>query len=100
VLALDGDLDLVTAPALADAALELIEAGAQHVVIDAGSLSFCDSSGLSAFVRIANRLEPQGGKLAIAGPQPIVRRVLEVSGLTELFLVTDEVPAAVAALGE
>jgi anti-sigma B factor antagonist len=98
VLLLDGELDLLTAPELADLTLALIDDGARDVIIDAHRLSFCDSSGLTAFVRIANRIEPALGRLAIAGPQPVVRRVLEVSGLTELFLVVDEVPDAVAAL--
>jgi anti-anti-sigma factor len=98
VLVLDGELDLVTAPDLATVALALVDDGARDVIVDAHRLSFCDSSGLTAFVRVANRIEPAMGRLAIAGPQPVVRRVLEVSGLTELFLVVDEVPDALAAL--
>ncbi len=97
VLAIDGELDLVTAPLVANAATELVDAGERDIVIDARELSFCDSSGLTAFVRIANRLEPHG-RLAIAAPQPIVRRVLEVSGLVEAFVVADSVGEAMAEL--
>jgi anti-anti-sigma factor len=97
VLTIAGDLDLVTAPQLADAATVLVRAGARDLVVDAEHLDFCDSSGLTAFVRIARQLEPNG-RLAIAGAQPIVRRILEVSGLVEAFVVTDSVEAAVAAL--
>jgi anti-sigma B factor antagonist len=97
VLAVGGDLDLVTAPMLTDAARGLIDSGQRDVVVDAHDLGFCDSSGLTAFVRIANRLEPDG-RLAIASPQPIVRRVLEVSGLIEAFVVADSVADAVARL--
>src|SRR5215468_29655 len=97
VLAIDGELDLVTAPLLADAATALADEGEQNIVTDAHELSFCDSSGLTAFVRIANRLEPRG-RLAIAGPQPIVRRVLDVSGLVEAFVVADTIPDAIAGL--
>ena len=97
VLAINGELDLVTAPLLADAATALADEGEQDIVIDAHELTFCDSSGLTAFVRIANRLEPRG-RLAIAGAQPIVRRVLDVSGLVEAFVVTDTVTDAIASL--
>ena len=97
VLAVGGDLDLVTAPLLADAARGLIDAGQRDVVVDARELGFCDSSGLTAFVRIASRLEPNG-RLAIVSPQPIVRRVLEVSGLVEAFVVADSVADAVERL--
>jgi anti-sigma B factor antagonist len=97
VLAIAGDLDLVTAPQLAEAASALVEAGARDLVVDAAHLDFCDSSGLTAFVRIARQLEPSG-RLAIAGAQPIVRRILEVSGLVEAFVVADSVDDALAAL--
>jgi anti-sigma B factor antagonist len=93
VLAVEGDLDLVTAPSLADAAIGLAETGQDDIVIDASGLEFCDSSGLTAFVRIANHLAP-GGRLAVVAPQPIVLRVLDVSGLTEAFVVTDTVAGA------
>lgn len=98
VLAADGELDLVTAPQLADTAMTIIDDGARDIIIDVHDLTFCDSSGLSAFVRIANRLSTQSGRLALAGPSAMVRRVLEVSGLDEAFIVVDEVPAAEAAL--
>jgi anti-anti-sigma factor len=98
VLVVDGELDLATAPQLTSTAMALVDAGAGDVIVDARQLSFCDSSGLTAFVRIANRLEPSAGRLAIVGPQSIVRRVLEISGLVETFVVVDTVAEAVAAL--
>jgi anti-anti-sigma factor len=78
--------------------MALVDAGAGDVIVDARQLSFCDSSGLTAFVRIANRLEPAAGRLAIVGPQAIVRRVLEISGLMETLVVVDSVDDAIAAL--
>src|SRR3954447_26925485 len=98
VLILDGELDLATAPQLTSIAMALVDAGASSVIVDARLLSFCDSSGLTAFVRIVNRLQPAAGRLAVAGPQMIVRRVLEISGLVETLVVVDSVEDAVAAL--
>jgi anti-anti-sigma factor len=98
VLVLEGELDLATAPQLTSTAMALVDAGAGDVIVDARLLSFCDSSGLTAFVRIANRLEPVAGRLAIVGPQTIVRRVLEISGLVETLIVVDSVDDAVTAL--
>jgi anti-sigma B factor antagonist len=98
VIAVNGDLDLATAPELVGLGTSLIEAGATDVIVDAQGLAFCDSSGLSAFVQIANRLGTDSGRLAIARPNPMVRRVLEMSGLIDAFVVTDTVADAVAAL--
>jgi hypothetical protein len=40
-----------------------------------------DSSGLRILVEIANDLRPAGGRIAIINAQPIVLRVLELTGL-------------------
>ena len=98
VFALDGELDLATAPQLTTEVMALVELGAPDVIMDAGKLTFCDSSGLTVFVQVANRLAADGGRLAIAGPTPIVRQVLELSGLTGSLLVVDSVSDALAAL--
>ena len=88
VLALHGDLDVATAPALTTAAFAAVESAPRHIVVDARELDFCDSTGLAVFVRMAAQLKPYGLNLAVAGAQPIVRRILEVSGLDEAFVVT------------
>jgi anti-sigma B factor antagonist len=98
MLAVAGDLDMATAPSLTSAAMNLIAAGARDVIIDVHELAFCDSSGLAAFVQISSRVGPEGGRLAIAGPQSIVRRILEISGLDEAFLVVASVRDAIAEL--
>jgi anti-anti-sigma regulatory factor len=49
-------------------------------------------------VQISNGLGQRRGRLAIVGPTPIVRRVLEVSGLVDAFVVADSLAAAIAAL--
>jgi anti-sigma B factor antagonist len=91
VLVVTGELDMVTAPQLVGAALATNELEPRHVVIDARGIGFCDSSGLAAFVRIGNQLSSDGHQLGIAAARPIVRRVLEMSGLHEAFVVADTV---------
>jgi anti-sigma B factor antagonist len=94
VLAVGGDLDLNTAPELLQALIRLVDAGERAVVVDLAGVEFCDSSGLSVLVRVRNRLTGLGGSLALAGPTPIVQRVLEVSGLDEIFGTYPSVEAA------
>lgn len=51
------------------------------VVIDLSELTFMDSSGLGA-IHAARRLAiKDGGTLVVCRPQPIVLRVLELTGL-------------------
>ncbi|MBB5873442.1 anti-sigma B factor antagonist [Allocatelliglobosispora scoriae] len=95
ILAAAGDLDLTTAPQLTSAAVRLIETGTRDIIVDASRLEFCDSSGLSALLRIVGHLGPQGGRLAIVNPHPIVLRVLQLCGLDEAVLIADTVPSAI-----
>ena len=105
VIALDGELDLASAPDLADVAARKLAEGAAtavpiNLILDLSKLTFCDSAGLRVFVRYRGELDARGGRFVLAAPQPIVRRVLEVSGLVELFgcyPTVDEARAALAA---
>lgn len=85
VAVLGGELDLATAPELFDTVTERIAAGDRHVVLDLSGLTFCDSAGLSLFVRLQRQLDEVGGQMALAAPTPIVRRVLEVTGMADAF---------------
>src|SRR5215475_5376178 len=89
IVALDGELDLATATDLTTLAAELIRGGATNLIVDAERLGFCDSSGLRALVSLANELRPSGGRVAIAGAQPIVLRVLELTGLAGTVVIAD-----------
>jgi anti-anti-sigma factor len=85
VVALRGELDIATAPELAAALEERVAGGDLHIVFDLAELSFCDSAGLAAFVRFQRRLKELEGRFVIAAPMPAVKRVLEVTGLHDLF---------------
>jgi len=92
VIALDGELDLASAPDLAELAGELVRNGADNIIVDAQRLSFCDSSGLRILVSIANELRPTGGRVAIVNPQPVVLRVLELTGLDRTVMIDWDPP--------
>lgn len=92
VIALDGELDLASAPDLAELAGELVRNGADNIIVDAERLSFCDSSGLRILVSIANDLRPTGGRVAIVNPQPVVLRVLELTGLDRTVMIDWDPP--------
>jgi anti-sigma B factor antagonist len=98
VISVRGELDLATAAQLADLTSALIEGGASRLVYDLSGLTFCDSTGLTVFVRARNRLDQAGGRLGVAAASPIVYRVLEVSGLLQVLDTHPTVPAAVAAV--
>ena len=80
-----GDIDMATAPQLAEALQSLIEQGATLIILEAADVQFLDSSGLRVIVNSANKLSAAGGRLLIEGMSGAVQRVLEVSGMIERY---------------
>jgi anti-sigma B factor antagonist len=100
LITVHGELDLATAPELSELTTELLERGDSRLVYDLSGLTFCDSTGLTVFVRAKNRVDELGGRLSLAAPSPIVHRVLDVSGLLQVLDTQPSVADAVAAAGE
>jgi anti-sigma B factor antagonist len=73
---LRGELDMATAPTLLAAVGPVLQDPAQDVVLDVRRLSFVDSTGISALIRISTRLE--GATLTLVAPADNVARVLKL----------------------
>ncbi|MGC4806264.1 STAS domain-containing protein [Micromonospora sp. DT233] len=84
-LRLAGELDVSTAPELTAALDGLAEQGERHLLVDLTELTFCDSTGLAAFVRGDNRAAAQGGWLRLTGATGRVERLLRLTGLAEVL---------------
>ncbi|WP_063765245.1 STAS domain-containing protein [Nonomuraea candida] len=82
---LTGDLDKLTAPLLKDCLVRLFGEGRVEIVIDAGKLEFCDSSGLWVLVEHQRRVSAHAGSLCIVGVHGVLQRVLDVTGLKAAF---------------
>ncbi len=85
-VALSGELDMSTAPALSRSLSEVLDQHPQHLTVELGELAFIDSTGLTLLVRTSKRLREHEGTLALAHPTPPVRRVLEIVGLDGLLV--------------
>ncbi|HJV08086.1 MAG TPA: STAS domain-containing protein [Acidimicrobiales bacterium] len=83
-----GELDMSTAPQLRDELVRLTSNGASQVTVDLSELAFVDSTGLSVLITGLKRMRESGGDLALRSPQPSTQRVLEITGLTEVFSIS------------
>jgi anti-anti-sigma factor len=81
VVRVAGELDLDTADQLARA----LDACQGDVVVDLAQCSFMDSSGLGALIRARNRLTTEGGTLSVREAAENVRRLFELTGLTDFL---------------
>jgi anti-anti-sigma factor len=77
-----GELDLASVPLLEQAVAAF---DARDVIIDCADLTFIDSSGLDAIVRMLDRRRERGGSLMLRNTSPHVRLVLKITGLLMLL---------------
>ena len=82
-LRLAGELDMSTAPELLARIVALAGSGTPRLVVDLAALTFCDSAGLTTFVRGDRRCAEAGGWLRLTGAYGHVARVIEISGVAE-----------------
>ena len=89
VIALSGELDLASSPALQEELDRAAASDTMLVIIDLRELDFMDSTGLSVLVRAHQRTEEQGRQLAmVKGPQQ-VQRLLSLTGVSDRLTVVD-----------
>jgi anti-anti-sigma factor len=81
-VAVVGEVDLATAHLLRDRLLGVLREQAPAVLdVDLAGVTFLDCTGISALVAVRNAAMHTGRRVRVTHPQPIVRRVLDVTGL-------------------
>lgn len=92
VVRLEGNLDTSTAELVEDTFNEVIDGGAQKVLVNLGDVNFVSSAGLRVLLAAAKRLGGPGGNLRISNLNDAVNQVFQISGFTAILGVfpTDE----------
>ena len=82
IVSLEGDLDQPNATAFFDNMTSMFEENnLKNIILDLNSLTFLDSLGLGALVRLQSKVEEASGQLKIVCTKEAVLRVFELSGL-------------------
>lgn len=94
VVRVAGELDLPSAPDLRAGLRQAVESGGDTIVLDLAGVRFIDSSGLGTIVLIYKELQLRAGRLCLAGVQPFVLKVFELTSVDRLVGIDDSVEAA------
>ena len=81
VVRLDGDFDNATVPRVRESLNTALSEGYRNIVLDLSGVTYMDSSALGFVVWADQRLQPVAGRLALAGANADVARILELTGL-------------------
>lgn len=97
VVKVKGELDLLTAETFRNLVeRDLNRTGAQNLILDLEGLTFIDSSGLGVVLGRYRRIREQGGKMAITGVKPHVKRILDLAGLMRIINIYEAADHALA----
>jgi anti-anti-sigma factor len=100
-VAVVGEVDLATAHLLRDRLLSVLRDQAPAVVdVDFAGVNFLDCTAIGALVAARNAAIHAGRQVRVSQPQPIVRRVLELTGLLGVFTAPDDQPQPLPARSE
>ncbi len=88
VVTVRGDIDLVTAPRLADKLTALCRTPLYLVLVDLSGVDFLSARGITVLLTLERHCREASIELSLVS-SPTVRRVLERLGLTELFGMTE-----------
>ncbi|MDQ1361546.1 MAG: hypothetical protein QOJ44_1923 [Acidimicrobiaceae bacterium] len=81
VVSIGGEIDISNAELVKAAILATFGGKPQRIIVDVSGLRFMDSSGIAILVQISKSV----ASIELRHPTPIVRRVIEATGLSEHF---------------
>lgn len=96
IVSVNGSLDALTAPELADALGVQLRNGQTQIVADLSGLEYTSSAGLRVLLNSVKDARSKGGDLRLAGVQANVKKVLDLSGFMSIMKSFADVDAAVA----
>ncbi|WP_438292636.1 STAS domain-containing protein [Streptomyces sp. HUAS TT7] len=85
VIELRGEIDIAAVLHVTPLLDDITVGPALTVVIDLSPVVFMDCSGLGLLCRARRRVEGRGGSLVLVCPHLMIRRILRIAKLTELF---------------
>lgn len=85
LITLAGEIDLTTTPLVRIALAECLRDGIRAVDVDLTAVTFCDGSGLNAFLAASRLATDAGTTLQLHYPPPTMVRVTEITGSGFLF---------------
>jgi len=84
VIRLAGELDMTSADHARLVVDKVLDTEPKHIVFETSALEFMDSSGIALLLSVAQRVPD----VQLRAPSPIVRRLIELTGLEETLRIT------------
>ena len=93
VVAVRGELDVLTEAVLAGALAATVDDGHRDIVVDMGGVTFLGAAGLGVLARVSRRLSEIGGTITVRSASGRIRRVFDIAGMSDLVVEAASVPS-------
>jgi anti-sigma B factor antagonist len=97
LISITGEMDLAAAPELSTVLLIAAGSPGSLIVLDLAGVEFIDSTALGTLLKAGNEIESAGKRLRVVCADGPVRRLLELTNLTNRFHLCPTRDAAFAA---
>jgi anti-anti-sigma factor len=102
VMRLSGSLDANTQGQFEDKAKELVDAGAEYLLLDMSGVDYLGSAGMRAIHAITNLLSPEESgmhsqRLKVVNPSEAAGKVFKTLGFDTFINIHDSIDEAIAA---
>lgn len=88
VISLEGQFDTAAAAESGEKLLAMLDSPLNEFVLDISKLTYLASAGIRVLLLMLKKTKASGKQLRLKALQPVVRDVLEMTGMLGLFKVT------------
>ena len=99
VVRVAGKMDAMGATEVWDEVSPMVSAEKPNLLLDMTGVPYLSSAGITTLINLLNRAKPLGGKLAIYGCNPTLRKVFRIVALEPILNVCETLEEARAKLG-
>jgi anti-sigma B factor antagonist len=99
IIDIQGEMDLYNSYKLKELLMKMIERKIEFFIINMDDVEYIDSSGIGALIYITSTIKKMNLKLAITNVRGSVKKVIELTKLTNFFPITANLEEAVARVG-
>ncbi|MHB0976097.1 MAG: STAS domain-containing protein [Candidatus Aquicultorales bacterium] len=85
IIALEGEVDVYTAPKLKSRLIDMVDEGKYDIIVDLQKVEFMDSSGLGVLVGGLKRVKSHQGSVTLVCTQENILKIFRITGLVKVF---------------
>ena len=84
IITLEGSLDAIHAPTFEAACREFLNNRPKHIILDGTHWDFVSEAGLQTLLALLKEIKKRS-TVTLVHPTPLVKQILDISGLSECF---------------